>query len=162
MTRRSWALVAPETEATWQRLPSEVLDVIRQSDAEALAAQRASISPEAAAKIEEATYTLKNRFRYWEEMVRSLESAWLPRGRYFIDEYINNLDSRDSIDRIVAALPSFIEEALRPLLRELDQRYHQHTEFDGGEELKPWVSRIRNGALLNDRWYRKPLVIPWS
>jgi hypothetical protein len=91
-----------------------------------------------------------------------MEADWLPRGRYFIDEYVNNLDSRDGIDRVLAGLPEVVGVALRPLLHELDQRFLNFTTPDGGAELRPWVARLREGVQLSERWYRKPRVIPWN
>mgnify|MGYP003493811086 CR=1 FL=1 len=161
MSKRSWSEVAPDTEEVWRQLSHELLDEIRQADEEVLAAQRSRISPEIAVKIEEATYSLRNRFRYWEEMVRGLENNWFPRDRYFVDEYVNNLDSRDGIDRVLAALPMEVGIALRPLLYKLDQRFLRYTTPDGGAELQPWVARLREGVQLTERWYRKPLLIPW-
>src|SRR2546430_6261344 len=101
MNRRSWSEVAPDTEETWRRLSPEILEQIGRADEEVLAAQRARVSPDVAAKIGEATYSLRNRLRYWEELVRNLESDWAPRGRYIVDEYVNNLDSRDGVDRVL-------------------------------------------------------------
>ena len=161
MNRRSWSEVAPDTEETWRRLPPQILEQIRRADDEVLAAQRARVSPDVAAKISEATYSLRNRLRYWEELVRNLESDWAPDGRYIVDEYVNNLDSRDGVDRVLSELPPGVAEALRPLLDELDGRFRQSTVHDGGNELRPWVARLREGSLLGDRWYRRPRVIPW-
>lgn len=162
MSKRHWSEVAPDTENTWRQLTNEVVDAIRQADEDVLELQRSSVSSEVAAKIDEATYSLQNRFRYWEEMVRSMANGWLPRGHYFIDEYLNNLDSRDSIDRVLEVLPKQVGVALHPLLHTLDQRFMQYTAPDGGVELRPWVARLREGAQLSERWYRKPRSIPWK
>lgn len=162
MTKRSWSEVAPETEARWQRLSSDVLDLIKIADLDLLAAQRAAVAPEVAPKISEPTYSLRNRFRYWEELIRNLEADWGPTGRYFIDEYINNLDSRDSIDRALAALPPVVTDALEQLLSDLDLRFNVVTIHDDGVELRPWVARLRRGPDLSGRWYRRPRVIPWK
>jgi hypothetical protein len=154
--------VAPETEDAWSRLPASVLEAVRRLDDETLAGQRSSVSPEVAAKIDEPTYSLRNRFRYWEELVRALESGWQPGGTYFIDEYVNNLDSRDGIDRALAELPPEVGAALGQLLDGLDERFARGTVPDDGAELRPWVARLRDGARMNERWYRKPQSIPWS
>ncbi len=161
MSKRSWSEVTPDTEEVWQYLSPGILDEIRLIDEEVLAAQRANLSPEVAATISAPTYSLLNRFRYWEELVRNIESDWAERGGYLVDEYVNNLDSRDSIDQVLARLPVTAADALGPLLRELDQRFQQGTTYDGGIELQPWVARLRQGVRLSDCWYRKPRVIPW-
>jgi hypothetical protein len=161
MSKRSWSDVAPDTEEAWQHLSPGLLDLIHLIDEEVLAAQRATLSPEVAATISEATYSLQNCFRYWEELVRNIENDWGQQESYFVDEYVNNLDSRDNIDQILARLPATAGDTLGPLLRELDQRFYQGTTYDGGIELQPWVARLRQGVQLSERWYRKPRVIPW-
>jgi hypothetical protein len=161
MSKRSWSEVSPDTEEVWQHLLPGLLGQIRLIDQEVLAVQRANLSPDVAATISEPTYSLRNRFRYWEELVWNMANGWAGRGRYFVDEYVNNLDSRDSIDEILARLPATAGDALGPLLRELDQRFQQGTTYDGGTELQPWVARLRKGVQLSERWYRKPRVIPW-
>jgi hypothetical protein len=162
MTRPSWAETTPDTERTWAGLTPDVLVMIADADAEVLAAQRAQVAPEIAAKIIEPTYSLRNRLRYWEQLVRLIEQDWAPRGRYVVDEYVNNLDSRDSLDRVLARLPVGVGTALRPLLDDLDSRFASATVDDGGEELRPWVARLRQGEPMSGRWYRRPRVIPWQ
>jgi hypothetical protein len=149
---------APQTAAAWQRLtPAELAERI---DVARLELERAAASPRAAAALAEPTYSVRNRFRFWELLIRQLEGGFPPYG-YMIDLYFNDLITRDNLGVILAEHPALAEGELGRLLAHLDRRFEQATDFDGGAERRRWTSRF-DEARLNDRWLRRPRDLPWE
>ncbi|WP_328462907.1 hypothetical protein OHA21_36520 [Actinoplanes sp. NBC_00393] len=157
-----WAKWAPATETTWSRLPADAMALIDVADAHRLAAERARL-PQATARIlAEPTYSVRNRFRYWERLIRRMEEGWAPDGFYLVDEYVNDLESRDQIDVLGAAEPGLLTGPLGELLASLDHRFLAATLDDGGAELRLQAPRLGELEGLNARWRRVPRVNPWS
>jgi hypothetical protein len=157
-----WATWAPATEATWSRLPIDVMALIDRADAHRLAVERARLPQATAGVLAEPTYSVRNRFRYWERLIRRMEQGWAPDGFYLIDEYVNDLESRDQIDVLGAAEPGLLTGPLGELLASLDDRFLAATRDDGGAELRLQAPRLGKREGLNARWSRVPLVKPWS
>jgi hypothetical protein len=151
---------APLTHAVWQRLTPTERSVIAKIDADRLAWEREGMAPRFAAAMDEATYSTRNRFRLWETLIRQLENGFPPYG-YMIDLYFNDLISRDNLDGIMSNHPVLAEGELGRLLTELDRRFDQATDFDGGAERHRWTSRFDDGQ-LSARWFRRPRELPWE
>ncbi|MBG6087208.1 hypothetical protein [Actinomadura viridis] len=47
------------------------------------------------------------------------------------------------------------------MLERLDERFLGRTVADGGEALRPYVHALREGQALGERWYRRPVNVPW-
>jgi hypothetical protein len=156
----NWAEDAPRTEAAWARLTPGELAAIEQLDAVRLHRERAAMAPRFAERLREPTYSVRNRFRQWEHLVRRLESGQLDEG-YLIDLYFNDLSNRDSIDVVLAVNPELAAGELGPLLAELDRRFDAATDDDGGAERRRWTSRFES-ADLSARWSRRPRQLPWE
>ncbi|WP_144127726.1 hypothetical protein [Catellatospora sichuanensis] len=156
----NWADDAPDTEAVWPRLTRAEQATIEQVDADRLERERAAMAARLAAALPEPRYAVRNRFRYWEHLVRRLEQRTLGDG-YLIDLYFNDLANRDSLDTILVAHPGLAAGQLGPLLAALDRRFDAATEFDGGAERRRWTSRF-DSAQLSPRWLRRPRELPWE
>ncbi|MER6538794.1 RHS domain-containing protein [Streptomyces sp900105755] len=82
---------------------------------------------------------------------------------YNFRAYGNDLDSRDSLDEVMDALPAAAREgALGTLLASLDARFEAASVPDPEGSLRPWVRPTKEHARLPDRWRRKPLRTPWD
>jgi hypothetical protein len=156
----NWAEDAPRTEAVWQRLTPAERSAIEQIDADRLERERSAMAPRFAAALHEPTYSVRNRFRLWEHLIRRLEQGF-PDDGYLIDLYFNDLSNRDSFDSIMAAWPGLATGELGSLLAELDRRFDDATEFDGGAERQRWTSRFDTDR-LSARWFRRPRELPWE
>ena len=84
---------------------------------------------------------------------------------YLIDEYINDLDIRDALEDVRAALPAASQAGFGALLEQLDQRFKEVTVDDGGDALHDQVSHpAASGMRSLDGWWwrRRPIVLPWQ
>jgi hypothetical protein len=158
----NWSSLTPATEAAWQELTAAQLAVVAALDFDRLTLERSRLPDEVARKISEPIYSLKARFRFWERLVSRMANNWEPDGYYLIDEYVNDLESRDEIDRMVSFEPALRGDPLSSLIQYLDSRFEVATVEDGGTELQLWVPRLSWRADLSGRWYRKPVNVPWS
>jgi hypothetical protein len=155
----NWAADAPRTQAVWQRLTPIERSVIEQIDADRLARERKGMAPRFAEALVEPTYSVRKRLRLWESLIRRLEEGF-PTDGYLIDLYFNDLANRDSLDSIMADWPVLAGE-LGSLLTDLDRRFDQATEFDGGAERQRWTARFDRDR-LSARWFRRPRELPWE
>ncbi|MFC7242437.1 hypothetical protein ACFQO7_08075 [Catellatospora aurea] len=156
----NWADDAPATEAAWTRLTPAERASIDQVDAERLERERAGMAPRFAEALIEPKYSVRNRFRLWEHLIRRLEQDRLDEG-YLIDLYFNDLTSRDTLGTLLDAHPELAAGELGPLLAALDRRFEAATEFDGGAERRRWTSRFESEQ-LSPRWSRRPHRLPWE
>ncbi|WP_155374453.1 hypothetical protein [Catellatospora vulcania] len=156
----NWADDAPATETAWTRLTPAERASIERIDAERLERERAGMAPRFAAALLEPKYSVRNRFRLWEHLIRRLEQDSLDDG-YLIDLYFNDLASRDSLGTMVEAHPELASGELGSLLAALDRRFDAATDFDGGAERRRWTSRFESEQ-LGPRWSRRPRELPWE
>lgn len=151
---------APDTDATWASLTEATLASIKASGARRLSVERSRVAPVVQEKITEPVYSLKNRFSFWERLVRRMEADWQVEGQYPISAYSNDLDCRDQLQVSLSELPDTAQPELAGLLRALDARFMHRTEPDGTGELRPWL-RPSSGTARHGFWLRKPVVVPW-
>ncbi|MBL7262076.1 hypothetical protein [Paractinoplanes lichenicola] len=92
----------------------------------------------------------------WESVVSRLAQGWPPDGWYPADYYREDLQIRDELTTAVEALP----EAARAL-GEVDARFVELTEDDGGRALAAETGPLPPDA--SDRWWwrRVPDPLPW-
>lgn len=155
-----WADDAPATEAAWTRLTPAERTSIERIDAERLRRERAGMAPRFADRLLEPKYSVRNRFRLWEHLIRRLEQDGLDDG-YLIDLYFNDLASRDSLGTTLDTHPALATGELGTLLATLDRRFDAATDFDGGAERRRWTSRFESEQ-LSPRWSRRPRALPWE
>jgi hypothetical protein len=100
--------------------------------------------------------TLGKLLALWGNFVTEVERGY----ESTIDEYTNDLSTRDLIDEALHQVPSALNGKLQPEVEPLDKRFEQATRPDDGNRIgqfiKPgegwWWSRLptRLGALAND------------
>ncbi|MFE6164416.1 hypothetical protein ACFQ7F_36510 [Streptomyces sp. NPDC056486] len=157
---------APLSEAAWSELSDPTRAAVARLDTERLELERSRVAPRLRPTITAPVYSVAHRFASWERLVRRLEPGW-ERGEnlYFIIEYGNDLESRDSLDEVLTALPPEAREGpLGRLLTALDARFDAATVPDPEGSLRPWVPLPKNRpeADLGTWWKRKPLREPWE
>ncbi|MGW5864100.1 hypothetical protein ACWFRJ_18265 [Streptomyces sp. NPDC055239] len=157
---------APLSEAVWSELSEPLRVAMARSDAERLELERSRVAPHLRPTITAPVYSVAHRVASWERLVRRLEPDRDPSGvLYFIIEYGNDLESRDSLDQVMTALPPEAREGpLGRLLATLDARFDAATAPDSEGSLCPWVhppERLPE-ADLGTWWKRKPLREPWE
>ncbi|MCX4668974.1 hypothetical protein OG453_20240 [Streptomyces sp. NBC_01381] len=153
---------APRSRAVWDELPGIVLAAFARCDARRLELERSRLAPRLRGAVTTPVYSVAYRFASWERLVGLLEAGGRP---YFIVEYGNDLESRDVLDEVMAALP----DAARGgppgrLLAELDARFVAATAPDPRGALRPWVPlpHGRPASGLGVWWRRRPLREPWD
>lgn len=153
---------SPRVAEIWNFLSPEQGRAINKYDEERLKLERARVPERVAVHIKEANYSFKNRFGAWEIMIKRMENGWGSDNFYDPAEYINNLIVRDGIDEVIAEYPVLGQPPLDGLLAELDSRFMEYSVYDGGAELALWRPKGENFAEKNERWKRKPTIIPWK
>ncbi|MGH3827460.1 MAG: hypothetical protein ACRDQX_09855, partial [Pseudonocardiaceae bacterium] len=82
---------------------------------------------------------------------------------YLIDEYVNDLDIRDALERLRAQLPTEARSGFDNLLHQLDERFRDVTEDDGGEALRWRLNEPATATALRAWWWqRRPTTVPWT
>ncbi|MEU7820050.1 hypothetical protein [Catellatospora sp. NPDC049133] len=156
----NWTEDAPATEAAWTRLTPADHASIEQVDAERLERERAAMAPRFADALTEPKYSVRNRFRLWEHLIRRLEQDSLDES-YLIDLYFNDLTSRDTLGSVLDAHPELAAAEPGSLLAALDRRFEAATVFDDGAERRRWTTRFESEQ-LSPRWSRRPRRLPWE
>ncbi|MFD6968707.1 hypothetical protein [Streptomyces sp. NPDC059949] len=149
-----------ETDALWARLSPSSLAAVAAVDAERLEAERAGVSARVAQAITTPVYSVRHRFEAWEGLGR--ESGPGPDEFYAFSEYENDLDSRDGLEGVMAALPAAVRAEFSGLLAVLDARFTTATKQDATGSLDPWLRAGRRRAPESHFWWwRAPKKAPW-
>ena len=158
-----WA--APETRAVWAELPERALEAIAHRDAERLELERSRVAPQLRAKMTAPVYSVADHFASWERVVCRMEPGWSSEDFHPISAHDNDLDSRDTLEELMRALPAELREgALGRLLARLDTRFRTASTPDPERSLRPWVrpTKEKPEAELGEWWKRKPVREPWD
>ncbi|WP_067830960.1 hypothetical protein [Actinomadura kijaniata] len=147
------------TDDVWPSLSADQLAAIRAVDEDRLALERSRLPERTARSLSEPVYSVRERFRSWERLVRFLERE--PEEHYFVEAYTNELESRDQLDRVMADHPVLARGPAAELLNDLDARFRAVTVEDGGAALRPYVRALGEGQALGERWYRRPRRATW-
>jgi hypothetical protein len=133
-------------------------------DAHELEEQRASLAPWAAERLMESTRSVGNRLRAWELLSTRLAVFGQTEDDYYlIDEYVNDLDIRDALERLRAQLPAGARTGFDALLNQLDQRFRAVTEDDDGEALRWRLNELASATAARKWWWkRRPAKLPWN
>lgn len=151
----------PWVDEYFRTLDNETARAFADLDAIELEQQRARVAPWVATKLKTPSNSVERRLRNWEMLCFRIDGA-RGRGAYMIDEYVNDLDIRDSLELIRGRLSGVSSKSFDALLKKIDDRFIALTIDDAGEELR-W--RISSSAIGDTRawwWYRRPREIPWS
>lgn len=146
--------------ALYANLTPTEREVVAELDAQRLELERSGLSPEVAAQVTTPIYGVLACLRMWDHLVRDMESAWADCDYYMVYEYLNILDVRSSINEYLDKMPVRLQHKLRRLVTDLDNRFREVTEYDGGAELRTYSKRLKDGTELGWWWFRKPNVLP--
>lgn len=156
-------LPTPVADAYFSSLPAAAAEVIAALDAAALHEQKGRMAPWAAEKLIEATNSVSRATREWERLTGRILGNWPPDGNYLVDEYVNDLDARDVLERIKNELPAEVSSSLASVLERLDGGFREVTVDDGGASIA-W--RMNESAEELARrpwwWHRRPENAPWT
>jgi hypothetical protein len=104
------------------------------------------------------------RLGAWEAMVTRLSEGWPPDGWYPAEYYREDLTTRDELEAAPDALPEALRSRMVETLSEVDRRFAEATEDDGGEALTAVTGPLPTGRSGNDDhwwWRRIPHSPPW-
>ena len=105
---------------------------------------------------ETVTEPILGRLGAWEGMVSRLIEGWPPDGWYPADYYHEDLETRDELAVATDALPE--TDLVRQALAEVDRRFTEATEDDGGLAL---AAATREPLGTGWWWRRVPHPPPW-
>ncbi|MGH3773370.1 MAG: hypothetical protein ACRDRW_18580 [Pseudonocardiaceae bacterium] len=133
-------------------------------DASELEQERARVAPRIAERLTQPTHGVGKRLRAWERLGARLAAFGQTADDYYlIDEYINDLDIRDALERLRAQLPAEPRAVFDNLLHQLDQRFRDVTEDDGGQALRWRLNESAIATALRSWWWqRRPTKVPWT
>ncbi|MFJ2557810.1 MULTISPECIES: hypothetical protein [unclassified Streptomyces] len=121
----------------------------------------AVVDPERVARAEDPSNRAREWLLLWERLVRRMAGDWAPTGRYPLESYVQDLQTRDHLDVRLTTAPAELREPLSRAAGELDTVFLAHTEEDGGEML---ARQAKSGSAVTDRgwwWHRRPVRLPW-
>lgn len=157
---RQGSTVSPATDEVWSRLAPSVLHSISQCDARRLEIERDRVAIDIREQVTNPLYSVRNRFSFWEHLVRRMESGWQLPGQYLISDYVNDLDSRYGLQIAIGALAEDAQMQLSTLLAALDTRFVDASVPDDASELRPWMTPS-SGEEPHGFLLRKPRSYPW-
>lgn len=151
---------SPTTDEVWSKIAPSMLHSISQCDTHRLEIERDRVAPEIREHITDPLYSVRNRFSFWEHLVRRMESDWQLPGQYLISDYVNDLDSRYGLQIAIGTLTEDAQAQLSTLLAALDTRFVHASVPDDASELRPWMTPS-SGEEPHGFWLRKPRSYPW-
>lgn len=125
--------------------------------------EKSRVAPWVAEKLTAPTHSVQRRMRMWERLTVRITQGWPPDGTYLVDEYVNDLDTRDSLETTASELPPAAADGFKAALARLDDVFRGATYDDDGSSI---VWRMNEtGAALKLRpwwWRRRPVDAPWA
>jgi hypothetical protein len=150
------------------RMPTAVTDRLREQWQPWLAAyEEAAAGPARPAAAAKAVRDTVTRLGAWEGMVTRLVEGWPPDSWYPAEYYWEDLATRDELAAVADSLPEPARDELRQALAEVDRRFAEATEDDGGQALAAETGPVPVGSSdpseHGDRWWwsRIPHPVPW-
>jgi hypothetical protein len=146
-----------------------------EADAAELDDQRTRVAPHVAAKMTEATYSLRRCLWLWEG-IAIIVSGEMPADHdqwFMLEEYVNLLVMRDDLEERCEALPKKARDSYRSVLDKIDKKFRDATIDDGGEAVGMFGGlNPQSGKLLKDKpellaskpwwWHRRPEPLLWQ
>jgi hypothetical protein len=148
-----WVMKAPQTEQFWADLTAVDL-------ADLLAGDQIELDGmDIPADLDSSPFSIRGGIRSWELMIRGMADGWPPFHYYLIDEFVNDLITRDRIERSIGRLASSIGSRIRDLLDVFDDRFLALTKHDSdGELIAPYSSPLDVSRL--GWWWRRRVREP--
>lgn len=158
-TSRPW-LDTPITDAFLAELDEATAGRFAQLDAAELAADQDRLAPRIAQKITESSRSVRRRLGDWERLSRRLHMR--PQGLK-PEEYINYLDIRDALERILDSLEPWPRSRFAVVLGGIDDQFKSGSTEDGGASYANYLGRTRPQDAGGEWWWRRrPLTVPWE
>lgn len=157
------ALATPICDGYFGSLDQAAVEAIAALDQRYLQEEKARVAPWVAEKLTEPTHSLRRRMQLWERLTARIVQDWPPDGTYLVDEYVNDLDTRDTLEQTAHELPPEAAGGFRAVLKRLDQEFREATEDDHGASIA-WRMNEPTSALLLRAWWwhRRPANAPWA
>jgi hypothetical protein len=156
-------LPTPVTDAYFAALSPAAAEAIAAVDVVALREQKARMASWAAENLTEATNSVARRSRQWERLTGRIVHNWPPDGTYLVDEYVNDLDTRDTLERTRQELPTVAAATFADMLARLDESFREATVDDGGASIAWRMNEsVEDLAQRPWWWHRRPVNAPWA
>ncbi|MFI6699749.1 hypothetical protein ACIBJC_12375 [Streptomyces sp. NPDC050509] len=121
----------------------------------------AVVDPERVARAEDPSNKAREWLLLWERLVRRMASDWAPTGRYPLESYVQDLQTRDHLDVRLTTAPAELREPLARAVEVLDAVFLAHTVGDGGDLLGRLAMSGSAVADCGWWWHRRPVRLPW-
>lgn len=158
------AISTPLVDSYLDHLDPVTEQALAEIDADELEQERAHLAPHIAERLRQPSRSVGKRLRAWERLGTQLAAFGQATDDYYlIDEYVNDLDIRDALERVRAQLPAESRTVFDILLHQLDQRFRDVTEDDGGQALHWRLNEPATTTALRAWWWqRRPTKVPWN
>lgn len=151
-----WDSKAPLTERLWSCFDESAFAEIRVADRRDLAdmgvTQNFDASP----------FSLRGGMRSLELMIDRMAHGWHPSGYYLIDEYANDMHTRDRVGEVILRLPLHLGREIREVLDALDGRLWDLTVPDLDNQVVSQYFPERDASRMAWWWHRIPSPVPWA
>lgn len=155
-------LATPICDGYFSSLDPTAVEAIADVDQQLLQEEKARVAPWVAEKLTEPTHGVRRRMRMWERLISRIAQGWPPDGTYLVDEYVNDLDTRDSLDKTADELPSTVAVGFKDVLNRLDDAFREATYDDGGSSIAWRMNESARELELRPWWWRRrPANAPW-
>ncbi|MFJ5972751.1 hypothetical protein [Streptomyces sp. NPDC093060] len=152
----NWNSLAPLTELLWSRFDARALAEIRKAEHPELVdvglVENCDVSP----------FSLRGGMRSLELMIGRMENHWIPSGYYLIDEYANDMQTRERVGEVALRLPLDLGREIRGVLDDLDLRLWGLTVPDDEGVIVSQYVPGRDVSRTPWWWRRIPNPAPWD
>jgi hypothetical protein len=156
---RPW-LDTPIADAYLASLDDVSAGLFAQLDAAELVIDKDRLAPRIAQKITESPRSVRRRLGDWERLSRRLHMR--PDGLR-PEEYVNYLDIRDALERILDSLEPWTRSRFAVVLGAIDDQFKSGSAEDGGASYANYLRQSPHEAARREWWWnRRPLTVPWD
>ena len=153
----------PVCDGYFGSLDPAAAEAIAAVDRRCLHEEKARVAPWVAEKLTEPAHGTRRRMRMWERLTARIAGGWPPDGTCLADEYVNDLDTRDSLDKTAGELPAAVAGNFRAVLGHLDAAFRAATYDDGGSSIAWRMNESPSELELRPWWWRRrPANAPWA
>lgn len=156
-------LATPVCDGYFGSLDPAAAEAIAAIDERYLQEEKSRVAPWVAEQLTAPTHSVQRRMRMWERLTARILQNWPPDGTYLVDEYVNDLDTRDSMENTAMELPPTVGDDFKAVLARLDEAFREATYDDGGSSIAWRMNETRVALQLRPWWWhRRPENAPWA